>query len=74
MLPSFITVLHTLDEKHRKLHNTIYDVKYQHGNVVVQGNRMSIALVFRVVEVNHWYDMATNFVINANLHLVHTYS
>ena len=68
MSPSFITVLHTLDEKRRKLHNTIYDVQYQHGNVVIQGDSMSIALVFRVVEEHHWYDIVTNCMINTNLH------
>ena len=68
MSPSFITVLHTLDEKRRKLHNTIYDVQYQHGNVVVPGDIMSIALVFRVVEEHHWYDIVTNCMINTNLH------
>ena len=65
----FITVLHILDEKRQKLHNIIYDVQYQHGNVVVQGNRMSIALVFRVVEEHHWYNMVTNSMINKNLHV-----
>ena len=43
MSPSFITVLHALDEKRRNLHNTIYDVQYQHGNVVVPEDSMSIS-------------------------------
>ena len=68
MSPSFITVLHALDEKRRKLHNTIYDVQYHHGNVVVPEDSMSIALVFRVVEEHHCYDIVTNCMINNNLH------
>jgi len=68
MSPSFIIVLHAVDEKRRKLHNTIYDVQYQHGNVVVPEDSMSIALVFRVVHEHHWYDILTNCMINTNLH------
>ena len=68
MSPSFITVLHALDEKRRKLYNTVYDVQYQHGNVVVPEDSMSIALVFRVVQEYHCYDIVTNCMINNNLH------
>ena len=63
MNTEIILILNPKDEKPHIYSNGNMTVKYQHGNVSVTKNKMSFALVFRVVNEFCNYDRQTNAMI-----------
>ena len=62
-----MVILNPLDEIPHFIDDSGIYYSYQHGDIHISGDSMSMSLVYRVVDEYYYYNVLTNVMINQNI-------